>query len=158
MFHSSLERVRHQRVLKVRWKAFELQPREFPPSPEQKAAKERMIQRSWPRVEAMAREIYGLQLQRPRLGVDTRDAHVAAKATERWNQGDAYHEALFVAYWQEGRDIGDREVLTSLAQNLGIDPEAFEAALASEELMQAVINDQEESRRLGIGGVPATLI
>lgn len=150
--------MKEQRTLEVEWKAFELQPREFPLSPEQQAAKERMIEQSWPQLQAMAQQVYGLTLQRPRLGIDTRSAHVAAKAAERWGKGEAYHETLFVAYWQEGKDISDPGVLTSLAGGLGIDPGEFETALASRELLETVMQDQEESRRIGIRGVPATVI
>ncbi|OUM95869.1 MAG: hypothetical protein BAA04_08745 [Firmicutes bacterium ZCTH02-B6] len=158
MFHSSLERVRRHRDLMVSWKAFELSPREHAPAPEEVAAKERMIQRTWPDVQRMAEEVYGLRLDRPKLGVDTRLAHVAAKAAAELGHGEAYHQALFAAHWQEGRDISDPGVLRALAEELGLDGEAFAQALERQDLLDEVMAEEAQAHQLGLTGVPAAVI
>lgn len=38
---------------------------------------------------------------------------------------EAVHNALFRAYFEEGRDIGSLDVLTSIAEDAGLDPEEF---------------------------------
>ena len=42
---------------------------------------------------------------------------------------EAYHSRVFRAYFQEERDIGDIGVLTELAEEAGLEPEAFRQAL-----------------------------
>lgn len=158
MMHASLQRVMENCRLEVSWKAFELQPREHRPSPEELAAKERMIQSTWPHVQRMAEEVYGLRLERPKLGVDTRLAHVAAKAAAQLGHGEAYHHALFAAHWQEGLDISDPAILRALAEGLGMDGEAFSQALERRELLDAVMAEEAQAHQLGLTGVPATVI
>lgn len=52
---------------------------------------------------------------------------------------DAYHEAVFRAYFTERQDIGDKEVLAAILLKLGMDPDILPKALndpASEARMQ----------------------
>ena len=46
-----------------------------------------------------------------------------------FRSGDAYADAMYRAYFMEELDIGDMEVLASIAARLGLDAEAFTAAL-----------------------------
>ncbi|MBD0271445.1 MAG: DsbA family oxidoreductase [Acetobacteraceae bacterium] len=65
---------------------------------------------------------------------------------------DAVVEALFRAYFQEGRDIGDPAVLAEAAAEAGLaDGAAF---LASDEGAAEVREEDAGFRRLGISGVP----
>ena len=63
-------------------------------------------------------------------------------------------EKLFAAYFTEGKDIGDRETLIRIGQELGLDPAAVKSALESDQFAAAVHADIDEARRLGIRGVP----
>ncbi len=62
-------------------------------------------------------------------------------------------EALFRAYFQEGRDIGDAAVLAEVASAAGLEGAA--AFLASGEGEAEVRAEDEGFRRLGITGVPS---
>lgn len=64
-------------------------------------------------------------------------------------------EALFEAYFVEGRNIGALETLISLAASLELDADATQTFLASERGKQAVIDENMKIHRLGISGVPA---
>ncbi|MHB8072370.1 DsbA family oxidoreductase [Desulfosporosinus fructosivorans] len=44
-------------------------------------------------------------------------------------QENGYHDAVFKAYFSEGKDIGQREILSDLLQELGIDPLVLPTAL-----------------------------
>jgi len=61
-------------------------------------------------------------------------------------------EALFRAYFHDGKDVGDVEALTEIAASLGLDAAAF---LASDELAEEVRAEDAYFRRLGISGVPS---
>ena len=64
---------------------------------------------------------------------------------------DAAKERLMRAYFTEGVPIGDREALIALADELGLDARA---ALESGEYADAVREDEDLARRIGIQGVP----
>ncbi len=63
-------------------------------------------------------------------------------------------EALFRAYFTDGRDIGAPAVLVELAGGLGLDPHRVAAFLDGTEEMAEVRALEAEMLRRGIGGVP----
>lgn len=67
-------------------------------------------------------------------------------------------EALFRAHFVEGRDIGDRATLTSIAESVGMDPtqirQAFEEGAAAEEVRDGLL----QVRQLGIQAVPFFIV
>jgi len=65
---------------------------------------------------------------------------------------DAVVEALFVAYFQDGIDIGDHAALADVAAAAGLDGVA--AFLATDAGEAAVREEDAGFRRLGISGVP----
>ncbi len=64
---------------------------------------------------------------------------------------DAVVEALFVAYFQQGRDIGDRAVLAEIAGAAGLDVAGTLAGDAGE---AEVLAEDAGFRRAGLSGVP----
>lgn len=63
-------------------------------------------------------------------------------------------EALFAAQFLEGRHVGDRAVLAQIAGACGMDAAAVKAYLESDADADTVREDAEQSRRMGISGVP----
>jgi predicted DsbA family dithiol-disulfide isomerase len=61
-------------------------------------------------------------------------------------------EALFQAYFRDGRDIGDLAILAEVAATLDLDAAAF---LASDELAEEVRAEDAYFRKIGISGVPS---
>ncbi|PWG74138.1 disulfide bond formation protein DsbA, partial [Enterococcus hirae] len=59
--------------------------------------------------------------------------YVKQEYPEQWLTFD---EAIFNALWQDGRDIGDVEVLKELAEDTGIDADEIELALDDETLRE----------------------
>lgn len=66
---------------------------------------------------------------------------------------DAVVEALFQAYFQDGRDIGDPTTLAEIASEAGLNDAA--AFLASDDGEAEVRAEDAGFRRLGISGVPS---
>jgi predicted DsbA family dithiol-disulfide isomerase len=64
----------------------------------------------------------------------------------------AMAEALFRAYFHEGKDIGDLATLAEVAATLDLDAAAF---LASDELAEEVRAEDAYFRKIGISGVPS---
>lgn len=63
-------------------------------------------------------------------------------------------DALFVAHFAEGRDIGDHAVLAAVAAENGMDPEKVRFFLAGADGVDVVHGENLRSHRLGINGVP----
>jgi predicted DsbA family dithiol-disulfide isomerase len=85
---------------------------------------------------------------------NTEDAHrlvlFAAESGREWETSDA----LFSAYFEQGRDVGDLEVLVEVASEAGLDAEEVRAYLASDANRAAVQASQEAAHQIGVDGVP----
>jgi predicted DsbA family dithiol-disulfide isomerase len=71
---------------------------------------------------------------------------------------EAMIRALYEAYFEHGRDIGDLDVLVAIAEAQGLDPEATRASLLAGEQREAVMAEASHAYQLGITGVPFFLI
>ncbi|PWK79751.1 putative DsbA family dithiol-disulfide isomerase [Mucilaginibacter oryzae] len=82
------------------------------------------------------------------------NAHRMAHLAKQRGLGDAAEEALFKAYFTEGRNIDDIETLTELGMGLGLPPEELKQTLASDRYADDVKHDIAEAQYLGVRGVP----
>jgi len=69
---------------------------------------------------------------------------------------DAAAEALFAAYFGEGRDIGDAATLAAIGDAVGLPRGRAAAMLAGDALRAEVAADAARAR--GLGGVPAVIL
>ena len=89
--------------------------------------------------------------------VDSRPAQVVSyhlKEAHSYATWLAFDEAVFDALWTEGRDIGDREVLEDLAEEVGADRGIVGAALSDDDLRERVREKFSEAQQQGVTGVP----
>ena len=117
----------------------------------------RQIEAARPRLYALAREQYGLELQQGPTGQNSSTALIGAKYAEAMGFGPAYHQAILKGYWQEGKAIGDLEVLADLAVSVGLGRTAFLLALDDPRYDAEVTADVEQAFAYGLGGVPALI-
>jgi predicted DsbA family dithiol-disulfide isomerase/tRNA-binding EMAP/Myf-like protein len=98
----------------------------------------------------------GLEFNFDRIShaVNTTDAHRLILHAQATGRAREIAEALFRAYLTEGRNIGDREILVSIAADGGMDVDETRAYLESEAGIAAVQESQDTAARLGISGVP----
>ena len=68
---------------------------------------------------------------------------------------DAVVEALFKAYFCDGADIGDPEILAGVGGTGGLDPDAVFKMLKGEEHRREVLSGDQMARNAGIQGVPS---
>jgi predicted DsbA family dithiol-disulfide isomerase len=85
---------------------------------------------------------------------NTLDAHRLLLWAQAQRDVDPLVERLFAAFFLEGRDIGDRSVLASLAADCGFDATAAAAMLDSDTLVDRVAATEGRARELGVSGVP----
>jgi predicted DsbA family dithiol-disulfide isomerase len=65
---------------------------------------------------------------------------------------------LFKAYFEDGLDLGDLDILAECARRAGLDSNLAAAFLLSEEGRQEVVASDVYARRLGINGVPCFIV
>jgi predicted DsbA family dithiol-disulfide isomerase len=68
--------------------------------------------------------------------------------------GEAIHDALFKAYFVEGKNIGDADVLLQVAESVGLSKEKAREVLEQRTFKDAVDQDWAKSRAYGVTGVP----
>jgi predicted DsbA family dithiol-disulfide isomerase len=83
---------------------------------------------------------------------NTRQAHRLGWWAEK--EGKSVARLIFKAYFSEGRDIGDDNVLIALAKEAGLDEKKTRACLSSGEGTDDVLKLEEQARARGIQGVP----
>jgi predicted DsbA family dithiol-disulfide isomerase len=158
-----LEKALHLPVLKdalqdiaVRWTAFQLNPdapREGWNRREYRAAKfggievaDRLQDRV---VAAAAQEGLHFRFDLVQQTPNTFDAHRLIWLAGREGVQDAVVENLFRAYFIEGRNVGDRRVLSEIGESRGLHMD-FDTDLGVAE----VSGDEERARAQGVSGVP----
>ncbi len=84
------------------------------------------------------------------------DAHRLVRFADRHNgAAHAAVEALFTAYFNHGRNIGDPAQLVSIGKDLGLDAEAFGAYLESDADVDFILDENARAHRQGLNGVPS---
>lgn len=148
-----LDQLAKDKNIIIEWKSFELRPEglEVPEKPANYLAQAKLS------VEALGRK-YGLQMTFNEKSKHSRMALEGAKYAEDHGYGDAYHNAVFAAQFQEQKNINDLTTLTEIAGQIGLDQEEFKQAIVSKRYEQAVLEDISESQRLGIQGVPYYIV
>ncbi|MDY6764187.1 MAG: DsbA family oxidoreductase [Halobacteria archaeon] len=91
------------------------------------------------------------------VDVDSWNAQKASIYVKREHRDkfDDFHEAVFDALWEGGRDIGDVDVLAEIGDSVGLDPDEIRSAVGDEELEDELKSRFEQAQQKGIRGVPA---
>jgi predicted DsbA family dithiol-disulfide isomerase len=150
-----------QQTHRVTWRSFELNPTMPRPGMDRRVYLEakfggaEALQSMQHRVAAVgAKEGIPFAFDRIRMTPNTFDAHRLIWYAERQKKQDDMVEMLFHEYFIEGVDIGDREVLASIAQRNGLDGADARRFLQSHEGEAEVRDEQSRGHRLGIRAVP----
>jgi len=82
-------------------------------------------------------------------------AHEAALWADEHGDGETFRRSVYRAYFADGLNIGDVDVLARLAASADLDAETLRSSLAEREYAQRVQEQFEYARSAGITGVPA---
>jgi len=158
-----LERALAQRPAlqpEIRWFPYQLHPEAPAEGYPYREAIERkygrqMIDSMFARITAAGAAV-GLELHLDRIarGANTLDAHRLIEWAREAGLEDAMVEALFRAYFRDGRNVGDTETLAEIAGEVGLDATAVRARLAGPESRDTILNRIRFSRDQGVTGVP----
>ena len=89
---------------------------------------------------------------------NTFDAHRLLHWAEGSGKQKALKEALFAAYFTEGRNPSDRQVLEDVAARVGLDRDRARQILGSDEFAEEVRAREQLYLRSGIHAVPAVIL
>ncbi|GFO59510.1 2-hydroxychromene-2-carboxylate isomerase [Geomonas silvestris] len=109
-------------------------------------------------MQARVREVAaaeGLPLAERSRTYNSRRAQELGKWAETRGVGDAWRQAVYRAFFVEGRNIALVEELARLAVEVGLDGEAVKAVLAQERFAAAVDADWQRAEEAGISAVPS---
>ena len=109
------------------------------------------------RLRQVAREL-DLPFGERKMTFNSRLAQELGKWAEDQGRGDAFHHAVFLAYFQRGENIARHTVLLQICSTVGLDPVAAEAVLDQRSYREAVDQDWQRSRRMGITAVPTFVL
>jgi predicted DsbA family dithiol-disulfide isomerase len=85
---------------------------------------------------------------------NSRLAQEVAKWAETKLGGEGIHDALFKAYFVDGRNIGDLAVLVDVARSVGLPASEAADVLKERRYRASVDADWAKSREYGVTGVP----
>lgn len=152
----SIDQLRKDFEVKIRWVAFPLRPE----NPEDGLTLEELYKgrpvdlgQMTKRLKQVAEEI-GLPLGERKKTFNSRLAQELAKWAESKGKGDEFHAAVFRAYYVDGKNIGKIDELVLLAKSVGLSDQEAKRILESRTFKEEVDSDWSRSHALGITGVP----
>jgi predicted DsbA family dithiol-disulfide isomerase len=162
----ALHRVKGQVEVDIRFHPFELNPN-MPPEGQNRT--EHITQKYGISPEQARINREGLRQRAAAVGFDMRmtdesrvynsfDAHRLLQWAEDKGRQMALKKALFLAYFNEGLDIGDTEVLVPKAEAAGLDPAEAREILVSGRYTGEVRHAERLWRQRGINSVPAVVV
>ena len=103
---------------------------------------------------AIAREV-GLEFNFDKAQINnTMDAHRVLHLAKKHGVQNEMKQALFAAYYTDGKNTGDTETLVSVGETVGLNAVEIRKVLESDMYRNDVIADQEYAQQIGVQGVP----
>ncbi len=165
-FEAALEQFSGKDEVEIEWKSFQLNP-DIKSDASKKVSEHLAAIKGWNEEQAkgiyehvtnVAKEV-GLHYNFDEAVIsNTFDAHRLIQLAKHLDKGDQIEERLFQAYFTEGKNIGDRDVLTSLGVEIGIEESRIQELFSSDLYSDHVNLDQYESQQMGCRGVPFFVI
>lgn len=109
-------------------------------------------------LEAAAEEAgCDLHLDAPQIIPNTINAHRLLLWAQSQGEGVSAIEALFTAYWRNGLDLNNPEILKAIAGVIGLEPEIVADLLPTDADRATVLQSHAVASQMGIHGVPVAL-
>jgi predicted DsbA family dithiol-disulfide isomerase len=159
-----IERLRKEHGVQVKWVHFPLHP----DTPQAGRSLEEMFAgRGYdiPRMQAQMRarmQAEGLPYGNRSMTFNSRLAQELGAWADSLSEGqpgkEAIHDALFRAYFVDGKNIGDPDTLVDIAASVGLDAKTAREVLDKRTYKNAIDAHWAKSREYGVTGVPTFVI
>jgi predicted DsbA family dithiol-disulfide isomerase len=161
-FEKALEKFPHKDKVKVVWKSFELDPNletnteksAIEHLSQAKGISKTQAEEMQQHVANVAKEV-GLDLNsKNTIVANSFNAHRLIQLAKTKGLGNEMEEALFEAYFVEGKNIDDKETLIKTGASIGLDESDVRELITSDAFTKEVRQDEMQAQSLGINGVP----
>jgi predicted DsbA family dithiol-disulfide isomerase len=161
-FETALAQFDHKNEVIVEWKSFQLNPNLVTDTSkntiqhlaESKGWTMDYTQQSIQNVTDVATEV-GLHFNFEKAVVaNSFDAHRLLHLAKKHQLQNQCKELLLAAYFTEGKNTADHEVLTNIGIKIGLDASEISNLLASNQFEDEVNNDIHHAQKIGVRGVP----
>jgi predicted DsbA family dithiol-disulfide isomerase len=155
-----IERLRREHGVRIKWVHFPLHP----DTPQEgRSLEELFAGRGYdvPKMQAQMRArmtAEGLPYGDRKMTFNSRLAQELGAWADTRPGGEAIHDALFRAYFVDGRNIGDPAVLVEIAASVGLPADQAHEVLEKRTYRAAVDSDWKKSRQYGVTGVPTFVV
>ena len=161
-FENALEQFEHKDVVDIVWKSYQLDPsmqsntgqnlNEY--LAERKDISLERSEQMHAQMTDMAAEL-GLEYNFDKAVIaNSFDAHRLSHLAKENGLQDDLEEALFKAYFTDGKNIANLDTLIELGTNIGLDAKAVKQTLNSDKYAEEVKHDIYEAGQVGVRGVP----
>ena len=145
----------------LEWQGFQIHP-EYPATGIPMAQRADQVGKEryaalWQKIETLAQEI-DLAMQPPPLLTNSLLALEATEYAKDQGKREVFSAIIYQAYFQDEQNIGDIDVLLSLAERAELDTSALQTHLQERTYAPRLQAAQEEARTKGISGVPTFVI
>lgn len=89
---------------------------------------------------------------------NTLDAHRLIRWSHTVERQNEMVERLFMAYWSEGKDVGNRDVLAACAGEAGINAQQIRELLDTEQDVEETRAEIQHATNIGVTGVPTFIM
>jgi predicted DsbA family dithiol-disulfide isomerase len=158
---NAISQFNHKDEVVVEWKSFELDPRletntkintiDYYVS---KGASRQQMTDLFSNATRMAKEV-GITFNLNEIIVaNSFKAHKLVHVAKAVNKQNEAKELLLKAYFTDGKNIDDSNILLQIGENLGFSKENLEDKLSDKSLEVSIREDQELAKEVGVSGVP----
>lgn len=153
----AIEELKRDRDVQVRVRPFELRPDPVPTlRPE-----EEYLPRVWRDAVYPMAERVGIPVRLPSVSPQprTEKAFLVLQLAQEQGLAEVYSRAMFAAFFQDDRDIGDEDVIVDIAETLGMDAASVRQAMSSpERLRQHRVDLAHATETVGVTAVPGIVV
>lgn len=139
--------------LTLAWRGYEIHPEIPAEGISAQRLRELGLGGQWRRIESFA-ESAGVPINRPPILPSSRLALEGAESARRAGLLDAYRDRIFRAFFLEGQDIGNPELLADLAAEAGLERSVFLKESRERRFRAEIDRHREEAEDLMVTGVP----
>ena len=162
-FEAALDKLPFKDEVEVEWKSYQLDPELNETSgsktineylAERKGMPIAQIEQMQMRIKDMGKQVgIGFNIENA-VVANTFPAHKLLHFAAKSNKANDAEELLFHAYFIDGKNVANHEVLVNIAEELGLDTDQAQYVLNSDSFDYEVKQDILEARNIGVSGVP----
>lgn len=161
-FETALEQFDYKNEIEVVWKSFQLDSEI--PEVAKESYQDYLVKRKGMSVVQVKGMLDNVTQSAKQVGleynfdksiiVNSLNAHKLIQFAKTKGLGDNLEERLFLAFFTEGKNIADLEVLTQLGKEVGLNETELQEAFTDDKYAYLVQQDIAEARQVGVRGVP----